>query len=133
MYGLPPDFDYSIFPGKRVYAVCFYEFGIYINFEEGLSIAIDGSYSHQISSANVRQAWWRAWASLSAEDAEVFRVPVTESKLMQLTGKIVESAEAEDPNTLLVRFTDGQVLKCFDDTKWYECFRIIYNGKETIV
>jgi hypothetical protein len=118
MYGLPKDFDYSIFVGRVVEQVAFMEYMVWISFDADLSIAIECSYSHQVA----------------PDDPErIMEVPPKESTLMQLPGKLVESAAAEDSTTLVLRFKGGHVLKCFDDTKAYECFKIVSRGKETIV
>jgi len=119
MYGLPPNFDYSIFVGRVVEQVTFMQYMVWIVFDHNLSIAIESSYSHQ--------------SCPSDDEDKVIDVPPEQSTLMQLTGKVVESAEAENPKTLVLHFQGGQVFKCFDDSQAYECFKIVNKGKETIV
>lgn len=118
MYGLPADFDYSIFAGITVVQIAFMEYSVRIEFDSDLSILMESSYSHQLH---------------AGDEERVVLIPPNNSTLMQLVGKEVVSAGAQDSHTLVLRFKGHHILKCFDDNKMYECFKIIDGQKETIV
>lgn len=101
MYGLPKNFDFSVFVGRELQSVSFYPYTIHFWFDAELGINLGSSYLHR-------------GAADSAEDR--VDVPPSESTLMQLTGKIVERAEREGEGTLVLHFSEGHVLKLFDDT-----------------
>ncbi len=52
---------------------------------------------------------------------------------MQLVGESIDSAEASSDGTLTLRFTNGQVLACYDDTSQYEAYRLRFGAEEIIV
>ena len=118
MYGLPKDFDTSIFLGKTIQAISFSANTIDFMFDDALSITATGSFSHHIPGQN---------------SDEVESIPVKNSKLMQLTEKSVVSAKVEGRGNLVLQFNDGQILRCIDDTPRYESYSITYHSKETFV
>lgn len=118
MHGLSKSLDLAIFVGRELQTVSFYPYTIHFGFDAELSINLESSYLHQV-------------AADGPEDR--IDVPPSESTLMQLAGKVVERAEREGEGTLVLRFTEGHVLKLFDDTKWYESYQIEYKGVRTIV
>lgn len=113
MYGLPKDFDFSIFNGRTLEVVGFSANSIRLSFDQELWVMISSAYSHQ---THVDEA------------LEITDVPPSQSTLMRLAGKVVESAWGEGPGTLVLRFEDGQVLRCYDDTPMYECYEINHRG-----
>ncbi|MBX7074432.1 MAG: hypothetical protein K1X71_14900 [Pirellulales bacterium] len=107
MYGFPKDFDGSFFIGKRIELVSFAAYQIWIGFEERISITIESSFVHENS----------------AEPKSAQCPPVESSSLMRLVGRMVTSVAADELGTLSLTFDDGQILRCFDDTENYECYR----------
>lgn len=118
MHGLPSDFDFTIFAGRSVHSICFYEYSVTLSFDVALSIEIESAFSHRLK---------------DSVDENVVDVPPLESTLMQLIGKTVEKAGKEGKGTLVLQFAGGQILRCLDNTPMYECYHIIHAGKETIV
>src|SRR3972149_8201656 len=116
MYGLPKDFDFSVFEGRTLELVCFSENTVNLSFDDHLSITIESSYSHQVD---------------DEDPGSTIDIPPETSTLMQLTGDVVELAEAVGKGTLVLHFEGGQVLKCFEDLPNYECYKITHHGKET--
>lgn len=130
MHGLPKDFDVSIFVGKTLVSLHFYEFSISMNFEDRekhpleltrvdcVLLTLESSYSHQRS-----------------EDKLEVRIdiPTQQSTLLELVRRSVRAASAEFPGTLVLEFQGGHVLKCYDDTNMYESYHIRHDGKETHV
>ena len=118
MYGLPRDFDFSIFVGRSVELVSFTVNTVNLSFDEDLSITIGSSYEYQVDTRS---------------PGEKRAIPVQESTLMQLLGKTIEAAEACGRGTLVLHFEGGQIFKCFDDEPQYEAYTITNRGRETIV
>lgn len=118
MYGLPEDFDFAMFDGRTVDLVGFSANTVVLWFDSKLSITIEATYSH-----------------MKSPDASAIRVkvPSQESSLIQLSGKSVVRAEGENSGTLVLHFEDGQILKCFDDSPYYESYRITNQGVEICV
>lgn len=118
MYGLPQDFDYSIFAGRTLRAVTFTINTVHLMFDEDLSITIESSYAHQVD---------------NDDQGRKEEVPAQHSTLMSLIENTVKSAEDGGNGTLVLRFKDEQVLQCFDDSPQYESYRITNRGKDTFV
>lgn len=118
MFGLPKNFDYSIFVGRELQSVWFCPYIICFSFDPKLALTLESSYAHLIDAAS---------------DEIRVDVPPTESTLMQLIGRTIERAEGEGAGTLVLHFSGGQVLKCFDDTPWYEAYQIECNGTTIII
>ncbi|MBI4232313.1 hypothetical protein HY605_03715 [Candidatus Peregrinibacteria bacterium] len=119
MYGLSADFDTSIFVGKMLECVVFGINIIHFRFDDELSISLESSFKHRMSR--------------DQKEREVIQVPVSDSHLMRLTGKVVVSAKVECPGTLTLEFEDGQVLSCIEDSSLYESYQITYGEKWVIV
>ena len=68
-----------------------------------------------------------------AEPEEASGHPVTESKLMQLSGKTIVSAETDDESTLILTFSNAHRLYVFDDQPMYECYTMKFGDEEIFV
>jgi Family of unknown function (DUF6188) len=120
MYGLPEGFDGSMFIGRTAELVSFSANTIHISFDGDVSITLQSSFEHRLGTEK-------------PDEACVQRVPVEESRLMQLAGRTVEAVEANTDGTLALRFTGGHVLRCFDDSPNYESYRIAHGTDEIYV
>jgi len=118
MYGLPKGFDASRFVGGVLEHVSFSVNTLHLTFNDEVSITVESCFNHSLHG--------------STDQSERAYVPVRESKLMQLIGVSVESAEGSPDGTLTLRFTNGQAFTCYDDTPQYEAYRM-YFGKEEII
>jgi hypothetical protein len=118
MFGLPKDCDFSIFVGQTLESVSFLAYAVHLSFDNELSITIESSYTHKLNPQD--------------QDLPV-RIPPQESTLMQLAGSTIESAAGNEDGTLTLQFSNGHVLKCYDDIPNYECYRITYRGTDTFV
>ena len=119
MYGLPSGFDASRFVGRSLEQISFSANTIHLSFDEAVCITIESSFAH-----STRE---------HVSHAERMSVPVSESRLMQLLGESIEFAEGAADGTLILRFTNGQALACFDDTPMYEAYRIRFGDEEIVV
>ena len=119
MYGLPVDFDASRLIGCTLEQVSFSENTVHLSFSNDASITIESCFAHS--------------AHDDLRNDERSRVPVRESRLMQLLGESIESAHASAQGTLRLGFTNGHILACFDDTSQYEAYRLKLGDEEIIV
>ena len=111
MYGLPKDLNLSFFVGKKLNSIMFVAFNIYFHIEGNVKIHLESTFQHQQKRdvdhgrVGIRQS-----------------IPVSNTSLMSLLEQEVISASGDDDGTLCLSFSDGQVLRCFEDTKAYEAY-----------
>ena len=118
MYGLPETFDGSFFIGCRLEIISFTETTICLGFGNNISVTVSSSFQHCIP---------------NEKDPEIQQVPLSSSHLMQLVGQSVEAVNAEQQGTLTLRFNEGHIFRCFDDTGNYECYQITHGNEEIYV
>ena len=116
MYGLPDDFDGSVFVGRELEEVSFTVNTVHLAFEGEMSITITSRFFLQLGGDRVEQA-----------------VPVKSSSLMALLGRSVRLVNASPDGTLRLQFDSGDAVTCVDDSKMYESYQIHLNGREIIV
>jgi hypothetical protein len=116
VHGLPSDFNASPFVGRILDVVSFSANNTHFNFDDDVSITVEGSYSH-----------------VSPSGGAECEVPVDYSELMQLVGESVLVAEASEDGTLDLLFSNKQRLIVYDNSVQYEAYRITIRGQETIV
>jgi len=107
VYDFPADFDASDLVGREVELVSFTANTVVVAFE-GYAITLLGRYTHDRDGV----------------DAERIDVPPQGSQLMRLVGTTIAAAAVEQDSTLVLRFSNGDRLKCLADTKQYECYWI---------
>jgi hypothetical protein len=119
MYGLPANFDGSIFVGRFLEQICFTENQVALHFDDAISIVIGSSFSYETSQPQ--------------STIILAKMPLVESNLMQLLGFAVAKAFGDKDGTLTLRFENNHIFKCFDDSCQYESYAIYHNGEEIIV
>jgi hypothetical protein len=92
---------------------------VHLSFSNDVSITIESCFAHSTH------------GDLDRSERE--RPPIRESRLMQLVGESIESAQASSDGTLSLKFTNGQILACYDDTALYEAYRLKLGEEEIIV
>jgi len=115
VYGLPGDFDASPFVGRTLDLVSFSANTIHFNFDDDVSITVEGTYDHITPSG----------------EAEC-EVPVEHSALMQLVGESVLIAEASEDGTLDLLFSNKQRLIVYDNSDQYESYKINIRGRRQL-
>lgn len=118
MYGLPQDFDPQCLLERTLELICFSTNQVFLHFDKENSITIEGKYSIQ----NDRYF-----------QGAIVHAPQVAPGLMDLVGKSISRAAAEDKRTLLLVFQDKTALRCYDDSDNFESFRISSGGREIIV
>ena len=117
MYGLPADFDGAFLVGRTLEQVCFGLYQVALQFDQQVSITIEGRFSHQRPSE-------------SSERVVAF--PLEQSDLMQLLGQSISKVNATPDGTLALVFDKGHTLYCYE-TPEYESYQINSGGKIIIV
>ena len=113
MYGLPKDFDGDFLVGRILEMICFNANQVYLHFDSKTHIQIE--------------------SSLSYGDAQRVDVPVRQPTFLDLLECSVVSARGDEEGTLTLSFSNGRVLRIYEETKQYECYTIRYGGTEIIV
>ena len=118
MFGLPKDFNASVFVGQELIQICFTANTIHLTFDREVTITLLSSFveKHGLNEMSRRET-----------------VPVLSSGLMRLIGQKVSSASSESDGTLTLEFEDGNTLICLDDSPSYESYSIRVGDKEIIV
>lgn len=117
MYGLSSTFDTSCFIGLTLEQVSFTENTIHFSFSGKVSITLESSFEHHTKAGKSVQG----------------NVPLLESQLMELVGESIESVNASSNGTLTLRFADGQMLVCLDDSSEYESYQLNFDDEEVVV
>jgi hypothetical protein len=118
MYGLPPDFDASIFVGRELVQVSFTTNTIHLAFDGDIAITVESSFVLRLGN----------WTEPVTEAP-----PVHSSSLMALVGHRVRSARAATDGTLTLHFEGDGTLACLDDSKDYESYHIQAPDREIVV
>ena len=116
MYGLPEDFDGSIFVGLELVEVSFTVNTVHLAFDADVSITIGSRFILHVGGAREEHA-----------------VPAKSSNITALIGRSVRLVDANPDGTLRLQFDGGDALTCLDDSKVYESYQIHFPGREIIV
>lgn len=118
MYGLPNDFDASVFVGRRIESVTFAENVIILAFSEAVSVSISGTVLYQESGDTSRKRE---------------RPPIAHTSLVGAVGRAVEATELKSPQELILRLEGGFSVTLLDDSDAYECYLISLGDREIVV
>ena len=118
MYGLPSDFDSSVFVGHRLESVTFAENVIVLDFSDAISVSISGTVLYQESPA----------ASPQRE-----RPAASRTSLISAVGRTVEAVELKSPRELILRLERSFSVTLLDDSDAYECYLISVGDQEIVV
>jgi len=118
MYGLPADFDASVFVGRELEQVCFSVNTIRFDFDGDIAITATSSIVLTLSAGT---------------EPEQQAPPVVASRVMALVGRKVRSAQSHTDGTLRLCFEGGGSLTYRDDMKSYESYYIRIADKEIVV
>ena len=118
MYGLPKDFDVSVFVGKELTQICFAINLVSIHFEKGIRITSEESLGYSLSTEN------------NADANMVYQIPVRNCEIMELIGHTITEATVEGRGGLRLRFDNGHSLIFYDDKPNYESYHIQLGDEE---
>ena len=119
MHGLPPGFDGAFLRGLVLQLLSFTQHILFLDFGEGVSITVEGAFSHKVSG--------------SEDETPVQVLPVLESRLMRLLQRSVIDVHHDKDSTLTLVFQGGDVFKCYDSTETRVAYRIHHNGGDIVV
>lgn len=119
MFGLPKDFDGSIFLSRTLEQICLNENTIYFHFDRGIFISVESAYSY-------------FEADLVSDD-QLTEVPKFDANVLRLLGKSIRRATGSSDGTLSLVFETGQMLKIFDTSDQYESYKMDFDNKTIIV
>jgi hypothetical protein len=118
MYGLPDDFDPSVFVGRRLESITFAENVIVLTFSESVTVSISGTVLYQ-EAAGVPQRRERPLT--------------THTSFVGAVGRAVEATDLKSPRELILRLGGGFLIKLVDDSDEYESYIISFGDREIIV
>jgi len=119
MYGLPADFDATVFVNQELAQVSFTINTVHLVFDDGkMAITLEGAYVTKLD---------------AGAEAKRQSPPIRSSDLMSFIGRRVSSAEAAETGVLTLQFEGGGSLACLDEMKEYEAYHIYVNGREIVV
>lgn len=119
MYGLPGDFDPTVFVGRRLEAVTYGENYIRLDFGVGLGIVALSDVAHQATKGS---------------GFSVDRVPSSDpSSLHTYVGRDVVAALVDPPRRLELALDGGGRIRLTDDSDQYESFVISIGSDEIVV
>ena len=118
MHGFPKGLDLSPLVGRTLDLIGFGPFTIHLSFDGGHQITVENRLGYR--------------AALD-DDLTWDVVPVTESRLMRLSGQTVATWTRGDESHLEITFAEGGVLQFLDDSPSYEAVSFSIEGKLTFV
>lgn len=118
MYGIPSDFDPSVFVGMTLDQIAFTANSVMFIFDSGAIITVEGCLEFEDTPNNLR---------------ETLAIPPSSAKLLAVVGLQVEGAAVEQRDRLILCFPGSRRIGFCDDQTNYESFRIQVNGKEIVV
>jgi hypothetical protein len=107
MYKLPKDFDPLLIKGCQLQMICFAQYSLYLHFDLGILITIEGKFFHIIEGRETR-----------------FDFPISDSRLTRLLAQKVIQVESERDMTLKLVFSNGDILVICGDSEHYEDYHI---------
>ncbi len=117
MYGLNPDVDLSFFIGKELMQIAVGPYDVQFHFHESVSLSVQSHIEH--ISEGVEAEW----------DGDENN-PLSAASLLGLVGKSVVSAHGDPDGTLILKFSNDDVVTVFDNED-YEAYQIC-NGDQRI-
>ena len=111
MYGVPKNLNLSPFLGRTLIQLGIGEFQVQFVFHPEGNISVEGD-------------WELRDADGSLVDRSISNDKRPEYRLHRLLGHEVARWEIEPPTSLSLSFTNGCVLRIFDNSKQYESFSI---------
>ena len=117
MYGFDKEIDFTFLVGRSLVQICVGLFQIILNFDDGVSISIEGTFEHIFNGVMPKQ----------------FVLPDAAFSLIGLLGTKIEDVKAIDKVTLEIKFSDCSTLRLKDSNPNTESFQISSPLGEIIV
>ncbi|HXT59336.1 MAG TPA: DUF6188 family protein [Pirellulales bacterium] len=117
MFGLPQDIDLGFFDARELEQVCIGAHVVILNFDEDVSLTIEGDICHRSSAGAVM-----TFTSSTSAAATLVGL---------INGKVLTALRIH-PGTLSLRFSNGESLEIPDTNECYESYQI-WHGQRVIV
>jgi hypothetical protein len=118
MYGIHDDVDWLVLVDQTLLQVCIGKYQVALRFDDAIVISIECDFE-LVSLATTNRAPTDRYANAAA--------------LLSLVDTKITSVATEGGTTLVLRFSNDQVLKIHDSNEGYESFQIHGPGIEIIV
>lgn len=118
MYGIPEDIDLSFLKGKELIQVCIGLHQAVLVFHEETKITIETEIRHQ-----------KRDEKITIYD----HTPASATALASMIGSQIVDVKKEGIDFLTLRFSNGDLLRLFDDGDRFESFQIMNKGRSIIV
>jgi hypothetical protein len=118
MFGLPPEVDLTFFDARELEQVCIGAHVVILNFDEDVSLTIEGDICHRSSAGAVTTFVSSASAA---------------STLVRLINAKVLTALRIHPGTLSLQFSNGETLEVPDTNEYYESYQIRHGQRLIVV
>lgn len=109
MYGIPVGETFAFIEGRVLEQLCFGRHELILNFDDGLSITVEGALGITLAGAG----------EFVVDDALDIA-----SVLAGLISDTVTAIEVNDPRSFSMRFAQGHIVRLIDSSRRYESFQV---------
>jgi len=117
MYGLDKTVDLAFLVGKQLTQVCIGLYQLILNFEDGISISVEGVFEYDGTTG-------------SAGDGGPHHAACS---LLDAIGKEPEEVQVIDGGTLVLKFRNGGDLRLVDSNEATESYQIVGPNSDIVV
>ena len=118
MHRFPADFDPSRIVGLEVQQIAYAVNLMLVGFHDGSLITVTNGYRYRLP---------------GDLEETVEQPPASSSRLMQIVETRVESCVIEDRCVMTLAFDGGAELRLADDSDYYECLTLCFDGIQVFV
>jgi hypothetical protein len=118
MYGIPDDIDWSFLTGKPLEQVAIGIADVQLHFFKDVTVSIQSDFDHFSKGKRLSAA------------PELSKKATT---LVSLLGSSINAVTTEARKTLILVFSNGDMLRVYDSSDHYESFNITYPGGDMII
>ncbi len=119
MYAPPEENDLKALSGRTAEMVCFAANCVYIHLSNNALLSIEGTFRLQTEEGD--------------SDTGEASFPLSGSKLMRIVGQKTDHVQSLSDGTLILYFTNGDILTVSGDNGPYEAYHIRYGDREITI
>jgi len=117
MYGLQKDVNLKFLNKRELLQVCVGLFQVILNFDEDVSISIEGRFEFVLEGRSTERA----------------QLPEAASPILRFLGSRISDVRVQDGGTLELAFSNGAVLRLYDSNLDAESYQISGPAKLIVV
>lgn len=118
MYGLRKETDISFLQGLELLQIAVGRYQVIFAFEGGVSVTVEGSYELRLDG---EVTLWTPGETRAAGAS------------LALLGRSVENASGQEDGTLILAFSDKDILRILDSSKEFESYQVTGAGHTIVV